>query len=360
MMETMKDMTLRAGSSAAAQVASQAASQAAEPDELDELDRAIVQALMIDGRVAFSRLAEVLEVSDQTVVRRYRRMRTAGLLRVVGLPLGHRVGLFESWLRVSCVPDAAVPMATALARRPDISWVTLNSGGTEIHCITKARTREDRDALLLQKLPGTRRVTAVSAHSILRTFIGGPGRWGGLDVLTGRQVAALERPAPPASGERVRLDEAELAILAVLAREGRSGSPELARAAGLSESTARRRLEQLRDRGVLYFDVEIDPVLFGFQAQAVLLATVAPADLAAAGAAIGQHREVPFAAAITGSANLLAVVICRDTDALYEYLTERIGALEAVRQAELVPVIRTVKRAGMLMDGSRLVDPPPE
>lgn len=93
--------------------------------DLDDLDRAIVQALMVDGRAAFSRIAEVLGVSDQTVIRRYRRLRTAGVLRVLGLPVGHRVGLYESWLRIQCTPDAAVAVADALARRPDIAWVTL-------------------------------------------------------------------------------------------------------------------------------------------------------------------------------------------------------------------------------------------
>ncbi|MFC9324773.1 Lrp/AsnC family transcriptional regulator [Kitasatospora sp. NPDC057015] len=331
-----------------------------EPDpDLDDLDRAVVQALMVDGRAPFSRIAEVLGVSDQTVIRRYRRLRTAGVLRVLGLPVGHRVGLYESWLRIQCTPDAAVAVADALARRPDIAWVTLVAGGTEIHCITRARTRQDRDALLLQKLPGTRRVTGISAYSILRMYMGGPRRWGGVDVLTAEQLAALERPAPPLDpGGRIELDEAELAMLAVLATDGRAGYPELARAAGLSESTARRRLDQLRDSGAIYYDIEVDPALFGFRAQAVLLATVAPADLAAVGAALNSHPEVPFAAAITGAANLVAVVICKDNDALYEYLTERIGALPQVRQVELITVIRTVKRAGMLMDGLRLVDPP--
>ncbi|MEU9133983.1 Lrp/AsnC family transcriptional regulator [Kitasatospora sp. NPDC048540] len=326
--------------------------------ELDALDRSVVQALMMDGRMPFSRLAQVLEVSDQTVIRRYRRLRTAGLLRVVGLPLGHRVGLYESWLRVQCTPDAAVQVADALARRPDIAWVTLNSGGTEIHCVSKARNQADRDALLLQKLPGTRRVTGITAHSILRTFVGGPGRWAGLDALSERQVRELERPWVFGPGQRVELDEAALAMLAVLGRDGRCGYPELARATGLSQSAVRRRLEQLRDSGALFFDVEISPALFGFHAQAALLVSVPPADLAATGAALAGHREVPFAAAITGSANLLAVVVCRDNDALYTYLTERIGALAAVQQVEVVPVLRTVKRAGMLMDGVRLVDPP--
>lgn len=51
----------------------------------DHLDRCLIQALQFDGRVPFSRIAEVLGVSDQTVSRRYTRLRTAGLIRVIGL-----------------------------------------------------------------------------------------------------------------------------------------------------------------------------------------------------------------------------------------------------------------------------------
>ncbi|MFD0376958.1 Lrp/AsnC family transcriptional regulator [Streptomyces sp. NPDC127112] len=331
------------------------------PTELDPFDRTLAHALSIDGRAPFSRLAEVLEVSDQTVVRRYHRLRGNGLLRVVGLPVGSRVGLFESWLRVQCAPDAAVAVAEALARRPDIAWVSLNSGGTEIHCMTRARTREDRDALLLEKLPRTRRVTAISAHTVLRKYIGGPGVWAGLQGLRPDQVAALRPPgpAPEYQGARYALDEAELALLGVLRQDGRAGYPELARASGLSESTARRRLERLRERGAIYFDVEIIPEHLGFETDTSLLLTVPPARLAEVGAALGSHPEVPFAAAITGAANLLAVVLCRDTDALYTYLTERIGAVPGVGQVEVIPNLRTIKRAGMLVEDGRLVDPPP-
>ncbi|WP_344447377.1 Lrp/AsnC ligand binding domain-containing protein, partial [Kitasatospora nipponensis] len=76
-------------------------------------------------------------------------------------------------------------------------------------------------------------------------------------------------------------------------------------------------------------------------------ATVAPADL----------PGIAFAAAVTGSANLVAGVLCRDTGELYEFLTDRLGSLPAIQRAELSPVTRTVKRAGLLTDGHRLVDP---
>jgi DNA-binding Lrp family transcriptional regulator len=88
--------------------------------------------------------------------------------------------------------------------------------------------------------------------------------------------------------------------------------------------------------------------------------TVEPSQLAAAGELIADHPEVPFASAITGTADIVAAVVCRDTGSLYRYVTTRIGAIAGVRQLEISPMLRRVKRAGTLVDGQRLaVLPPP-
>ncbi|MBF6044587.1 AsnC family transcriptional regulator [Streptomyces sp. NRRL B-1677] len=330
----------------------------------DLLDRRIVQALMVDGRAAFSRIAAVLGTTDQTVIRRYRRLRGAGLLRVLGLPEGERVGLYESRLRIQCVPGAAVAIAEALARRPDTGWVKIFSGGTEVGCLVSSRTREDHEALLLRKLPRTQQVTGVTAQTMLHDYTAGGTRWFARDGLTPEQIAELTPASVPApvdgeGGEAediVRLDDADHAMLAVLARDGRAGYPELAAAAGRSESTVRRRIEYLRGSGALSFDVEVHSVHLGFGIEAGISATVAPSELAAVGRALAGHPQVPFAAAVTGSANLAATVLCRDQRDLYRYMTEGIGALTAVHRLEVLPVLRQVKRAGLLSDGSRLYD----
>ena len=62
--------------------------------------------------------------------------------------------------------------------------------------------------------------------------------------------------------------------------------------------------------------------------------------------------------AITGACNLIAAVICRDTEALYRYVTIRIGAAPGVRQLEISPILRRVKQAGTWMDGPRLAVAP--
>ncbi|RLU83571.1 AsnC family protein [Streptomyces griseocarneus] len=335
------------------------ATPAAPGEQLDALDRRLIHALSLDGRAAFSRLAAVLGVTDQTVVRRYRRLHGERLLRVIGLPVCDRLGMSENWLRIQCTPGAAVPIAEALARRPDTGWVKIHSGGSEVACVVRSFSTDERDALLLQKLPRTQNVTGVTAQSLLHTYTT-PSHGQLLDGagLSEEQVRELARPEPAGMGDEIRLDAADRVMLDVLARDGRTGYPELARATGRSESTVRRRLEYLREAGGLYFDVEMLPVHFGLTAQAALFATVAPHNLAEAGRAISRHPEIPWVAAATGTTNLVGSVVCRNRAELYRYVTERIGALRVVQQLEIVPVLRHVKRAGLLTDGIRLFEPP--
>jgi hypothetical protein len=62
---------------------------------------------------------------------------------------------------------------------------------------------------------------------------------------------------------------------------------------------------------------------------------------------------------LTGAANVMTAVNCRDSDALYTYVTTKVGALPAIRAAEIVPVLRRVKQAGTQVRNERLQITPP-
>ncbi|MBV8994571.1 MAG: Lrp/AsnC ligand binding domain-containing protein, partial [Pseudonocardiales bacterium] len=64
---------------------------------------------------------------------------------------------------------------------------------------------------------------------------------------------------------------------------------------------------------------------------------------------LAQHPEIAFAAAVTGPTNIFAFVVCRDADALYDYLANQVGALPGVLQVETAPIMRSVKRSGTLL-----------
>ncbi|WP_333767833.1 Lrp/AsnC family transcriptional regulator [Streptomyces sp. IBSBF 2435] len=323
-----------------------------EFNPLDELDRRLVHALQLDGRAPLKYVAEVLGVSDQTVARRYRRLRGSGAMRVLGLPDAARFGHIEWLVRVRCTPDTAGSVAGALARRGDTSWVSLTAGGTEIVCLTRAPHRADGASLLLQKLPRTPRVVDISAHYILHTFFGGPtGSYGKTHSLTEEQAERLRPrlPDPPARGVRVEMRDGDSELFAALASDGRAGYSELSVATGWSESTVRRRLEHLRQMRALFFDVEIDSALLGYEAEIMLWLTVPPAELVSVAEKLSHHPEVVFAAATSGQSNLVAIVVCRDIDAFYDYMSTRIGALKTVSHVESAPVLQSVKRAGRLV-----------
>jgi DNA-binding Lrp family transcriptional regulator len=306
----------------------------------------IVHALQIDGRAPFRLIGTALGVSENTVARRYRRLRAAGVLRVVGTLNGARLG-YSAWtIRLRCTPDSAAPIARAIADRPDTSYVYLLSGGTEISCSVQTPTTADSEALLLHKLPRTSRVTAISAQLLLGNHAL-PNNWAGPARLADDQVALLT--PPPAEDTTAVVGPGDRALFDLLARDGRAGYPDLAAATGWSESTVRRRLTALRQAGVLTFLIDIPPAVLGFRAEARLWLSVRPSQLGAVAAALAEHREASLVAQTTGPTNLLAAINCRDSLDLARYLTERVGALDAVNAIETAPVIRTVKRAGALL-----------
>jgi DNA-binding Lrp family transcriptional regulator len=310
----------------------------------DALDRGLVHALQLDGRAPFARVAEVLGVSDQTIARRYARLRGSGALRVVGLPDAEALG--GSWwtVRLTCVPGAADELAAALARRDDTLWVGLVSGGAEITFGVRSGSGESGHPLL-ERLPRTRRVVGMTAHLHLHRFFGGPlSQVNKLEALDPEQVEQLCWRADP--GQAVTagpITETDRRLITALTHDGRAPVAELAAATGWSQTSVRRRMTELRASGVLFFDTEYNWQIFGLTAQVVLWLSVAPSRLAETGEALAAHPEVAFCTATTGPNNLMAVAICADTPALYTYLTTRVAALPTVERMESAPIMRIVK-----------------
>jgi DNA-binding Lrp family transcriptional regulator len=354
-------------SGAVAYVSSMTNPPAPDSAEFDDLEREIIQALQVDPRAGFSRIAEVLGVSEQTVARRYRRLRGEGLLRVIGLVDPRSVGQSEWMVRVGCRPGGVGRLAEALARRDDVSWVTLTAGGSEIVCSVRSRSAEQRDELLLQRLPATSQVLTMEVYAVLHRFVGGASTdWTGYgEVLRPDQIEAMLAGRPDEAGqgepatEPVSLRPEDGPLLDELAADGRVTYAALAAAAGTTVGRVTRRLEALRRAGILYFDVDLASGLMGFTAPAYLWLTVEPGSLAAVGEQLAGHAEVAFAAAVSGSANLAASILCRDVEDLYRYVTTKVSAAAGVRQLVISPVLRRTKQAGTQMAGQRLAMPAP-
>jgi DNA-binding Lrp family transcriptional regulator len=190
-------------------------------------------------------------------------------------------------------------------------------------------------------------VVQISAHSILHHFNPGPWREA-TRALSPAQLEKLPHRAQPEAADGGFLLDGDEPLLAELARDGRASNAAIAAAIHWHESTVRRRIDELRRSGVVYFEVDVDNRVQGLNTHALLWLSVEPARLEEAGRALATHPEIPFAAATTGPANLVASAVFRDTQHLYEYLTGELAGLPGVTSVETAPIIRTLKRTGLV------------
>jgi Lrp/AsnC family transcriptional regulator for asnA, asnC and gidA len=94
---------------------------------VDDLDRAIIEALQENGRESFRRIADRLSVSEGTVRARYARMTSEGILQVVAVtnPLG--LGFDQALIGVTTSGPPG-DVADEIAKWPEADYVVVTAG----------------------------------------------------------------------------------------------------------------------------------------------------------------------------------------------------------------------------------------
>ncbi len=159
---------------------------------MDAVDRQIVHCLQRDGRAPFRRIGDVLGVSEQTVARRYRALREGGTLRVLVLPYARAAGGQAWFARILCRPGSVDALAESVAARPDVSWVSVTAGGSEVICVTQGTSDTGGGTVLLDRLPRAAQVLRFDAFKAMHMYAGRGAEWLAFDdPLTDAQIAAL-------------------------------------------------------------------------------------------------------------------------------------------------------------------------
>jgi DNA-binding Lrp family transcriptional regulator len=327
--------------------------------DLDETDRRIAAVLMASPRASWRTVAQVLDLSERTVVRRATPLLQDGTLRPTAVRNPARFPrIVPMALRIRCRPNRIRAIAAGLARRPDTIWVDILGGGNEISSVLFLDGTQARNSLLLRDLPATADVLSWDAYDLMRVFPAGFTWSGGL--LTDEQFAAL-RPysLDPADAPQIQsiqpiqpiqsiqsIQSIDELLIDHLIINARTGYTELATALGTSASTVSRRLDALLAAQMVRLACEVDLSLLGIASEALLWIATEPGRLEAAATALSRHPQVRFTAATTGAANLLVAVAAENLNGLYTFLTETVGALDGVRNLEVTPILNSVKRTG--------------
>lgn len=99
------------------------------PEDLDRLDRGIIAALQVDGRRAYSRIADEVGVSESVIRYRVRRLEDAGILQIVGVADPLRIGYdLMALVGVEVVPGRLAEVSERLRRLREASYVVATAG----------------------------------------------------------------------------------------------------------------------------------------------------------------------------------------------------------------------------------------
>jgi Lrp/AsnC family transcriptional regulator for asnA, asnC and gidA len=99
------------------------------PEDLDRLDRGIIAALQVDGRRAYSRIADEVGVSESVIRYRVRRLEDAGILQIVGVADPLRIGYdLMALVGVEVVPGRLADVSERFRMLREASYVVATAG----------------------------------------------------------------------------------------------------------------------------------------------------------------------------------------------------------------------------------------
>jgi DNA-binding Lrp family transcriptional regulator len=151
------------------------------------------------------------------------------------------------------------------------------------------------------------------------------------------------------------LDRTDLELLHALSDDHRATVVALAERLGLSRNTVQARMTRLEGSGAfLSYQRSISPSALGFPIRACITVMLRQRELPSIRAALAEVPEVLQALGMSGSADLLVLVGCRDAQHLFD-VDARILAIEGVERTETSLVMGEVipYRVQPLMEQAR-------
>jgi Lrp/AsnC family transcriptional regulator, regulator for asnA, asnC and gidA len=121
--------------------------------QTDEIDLQIIDALRKDGRVAFSQIAEQLNVSPGMIRLRYNRLVEQGYLKVVAITNPLRMG-FKTMAMIGIRADGSklLEVAEKVSKLDEVIYMVIASGRFDIFAEVVCRDHEHLLSFITEKL----------------------------------------------------------------------------------------------------------------------------------------------------------------------------------------------------------------
>lgn len=139
------------------------------------------------------------------------------------------------------------------------------------------------------------------------------------------------------------LDRVDREIISLLQVDGRRAYGAIAEEVGLSEAAVRRRVQRLRDNGVMQIVAITDPLQLGYGREALVGIRV-HGDVRLVADRVAAIEEANYVVMTAGSFDIIAELIAVDDDALVHLLNDSIRSIPGVTEVETFLYLKLSKQ----------------
>ena len=133
-------------------------------------------------------------------------------------------------------------------------------------------------------------------------------------------------------------------IIEHLQADGRRPFTQIAADLGVSEAAVRARTNRLIERGILQVVGVTDPLKLGFQQMAMIGIRCESDKLVSVAEQVAEMQEVDYVVITAGTYDLIIETVSEDNEGLLRFLTEKLRAIDGVRETETFVYLRMVKQ----------------
>lgn len=153
-------------------------SQPGRRPALDDLDKAIIRCLQLDGRRPYAQIGRELKVPEATVRQRAERLIGRGVVQVVGVTDPLAMG-FQQPALIGLKVDAAKldQIATKIAALDEVTYLVVTAGRFDLMCEVVCEDNEHLMRVLTEDLAKIRGIRSTETMVELR-FVKESYQWG--------------------------------------------------------------------------------------------------------------------------------------------------------------------------------------
>jgi len=299
---------------------------------LTDLDEKIIALIEQNGRRSNREIAKTLDISERQAGLRLTQLIESGAVSVITVVDAFSAGFsIVLAIGVQVADRPAADVAEELARVPNIVAVALMAGQYDIEVMLMAEDHAALAALVkhqLAAIPGIRALHPSLFLDVVKYETGS----GPVNALH-TELAIPDNP---------HTDDIDRAIIAQLWNNAWETNENMAAMLGLSESTVRTRVNQLRRHHLIHITAMRNVAIGADTVFAIIGIDLSGGDQQSVLDALCGLRQLHFVASVLGRYDIIVQVLVRNTAELTEFLDD-IARLPGIRTVNCAQALKIIK-----------------